>query len=219
MLSIEQFGANKAIFRKNFSNHIVENNNKVTNGIYEYFYQDNIVFECEFIDGLIHGEVSEYSQDGTLLSEGFYTRGKKDSLFKFYNAFGILIAEINYKDGEKDGKCVLYYTNGNVKSETFYTKNKKHGSFLEYYENGSTKFCANYVFDKIEGHATEWHEADLLNSNRFTSDNRKCKYGFVKSYKKYKFGKLNGYSSFYNKDSFLEKKELYMDGCIRKTCN
>ena len=211
MISVEQFGANKATFRKNFSNHIVENNNKITNGIYEYFLNENMVFECEFKDGLIDGECIEYSQDGTKLSEGFYTRGKKDSLFKMYNCFGILIAEINYKDGDKDGRCVLYHSNGNIKSETFYTKNKKHGSYLEYYENGSYKLCCNYVFDNIEGHLTEWYEADLSKSN--------IKYGIVKSYKKYKFGKLNGYSSFYNENSFLEKKELYMDGCIRKTCN
>ena len=134
--------------------------------------------------------------------------------WKNWNSFGFISKdEISYFAGE--------FSRLNLQSKKLdlFEIGFGNGSFLEYYENGSTKFCANYVFDKIEGHATEWHEADLLNSNRFTTDNHKCKYGFVKSYKKYKFGKLNGYSSFYNKDSFLEKKELYIDGHIRKTCN
>ncbi len=82
------------------------------NGYWEHkFPGGKISFEGSYIDGAPQGKHIYYSDKGYLIKEEYYSFGKKDGKWKWYDTFGNETATITYKDDKEikiDGKRIKY---------------------------------------------------------------------------------------------------------------
>ena len=67
----------------------------------EYYYNDNIRFEGEYLNGLKNGKGKEYNKYGDLLYDGEYLNGLRNGNGKEYNYAGNLIFEGKYLNGKR----------------------------------------------------------------------------------------------------------------------
>jgi len=79
-----------------------------TSGIYRAFYPDGrpLIFAV-YGFGSLHGDWTEYAEDGSITLKGQYRQGKREGLWAFRKE-GIIG---HYKNGEKHGKW-KYFVNG-----------------------------------------------------------------------------------------------------------
>ena len=66
----------------------------------EYDYDDNLIFEGEYLNGERNGKGKEYWK-GNLIFEGEYLNGKRNGKGKEYDEDGELIFEGEYLNGER----------------------------------------------------------------------------------------------------------------------
>ena len=85
-----------------------------------YDGQNNIVYELK--NG--KGKVIEYYFNEIIKFEGEYLNGKKNGKVKEYNENGKLIFEGEYLNGERNGKGKEYYSNGKIKCDGEYLEGK-----------------------------------------------------------------------------------------------
>ena len=67
----------------------------------KYFYDYDLLYEGEYINGERNGKGKEYSLNNKLLYEGEYLNGKRNGLGKEYDKNGNLIYEGEYLDDKK----------------------------------------------------------------------------------------------------------------------
>ena len=132
----------------------------------EYYNDDKIVFEGEYINGKKNGYGKEYSFDGKIISEGSYKSGLKNGKFKEYYNDGKIFFEGEYMNGkewnskvyDKDGNIIYEKKNGegigielsysdNIEFKGEYSNGLKNGKEKEYYEEGKLFFEGNYLND------------------------------------------------------------------------
>ena len=101
--------------------------NCLKNGnIKEYDYYNNLIFEGEYLNGKRNGKCKEYDKDGKLIFEGEYLVGKR------WNGIGkgkgnFLSFEGEYLNGEKwngKGKEYIYCSHGRPYYEIEFKKGK-----------------------------------------------------------------------------------------------
>ena len=74
-------------------------------------YNDELLFEGEYLNGKRNGKGKEYNEEGKLIYEGEYLNGKRNGKGKEYDEYGALIFEGEYLNGEKwNGKGKEYTT-------------------------------------------------------------------------------------------------------------
>ena len=98
-------------------------------------YNDDLIFEGEYLNGRRNGKGKEYNEEGNLIFEGEYLTGKKwKGIEKEYDEYTkILIFECEYKNGERKGKGKEYdkYNEELLFSGT-YLNGKRNGKGEEY---------------------------------------------------------------------------------------
>ena len=142
---------------------------KLTNSINgkgkEYNYDDNLIFEGEYLNGKRNGEGKEYYNNGKLKYEGEYFNDKRNGKGKEYYYNGKLKCDGEYLNGiELLG--TEYDANGKIKNqfnkvkgigktyklfrlyEGEYLNGKRNGKGKEYYNNGKLEFEGEYLDDK-----------------------------------------------------------------------
>ena len=132
----------------------------------EYSYDNKLIFEGKYINGILNGKVKEYYFDGQLKFEGEYFNGYKwngkeydknrniinelkngKGYIKIYNENKIQF-EGEYLDGEKNGKGKEFYGNGMLKFEGIYKNGEKNGYGKEFDINGFLIFEGEYLNGK-----------------------------------------------------------------------
>ena len=112
-------------------------------------YNDELLFDGEYLNGNRNGKGKDYDFNGKLLFLGEYLNGKRNGKGKEYNYNGSLIFEGEYLNGEKNGKGKEYDYNVNFKFEGEYLKGKAwNGKGKEYNEDGKLIFKGEYLNGK-----------------------------------------------------------------------
>lgn len=88
--------------------------------------------------------VFETGKRGNVTVSGNMKNGKKEGLWKYFDATGRLVMEEHYKDGKLDGIFRSYYINGQLFGFGNYSEDKRNGEFLIFKEDGSMKETRMY---------------------------------------------------------------------------
>jgi len=205
-----------------------------------YYYENgNISSEGFLINGKPNKYWVAYYESGIKKSEGNRKNFLLDSLWRFYDDNGGLSYEINYKENKKEGIYRYFNKKGRVFKEEKYINDKKEGKSYQYFtEIKDTLFKVKKMIPFKNGnenglaiqYAEDGRIIQLFNyKNGFLTSKEKInqkdesgiKQGLWKSYfpnmrlkteKRYKDGKLNGYFKTYNKNGELMSAILFING-------
>ena len=83
----------------------------IYNPYYKDEYNDELLFEGEYLNGLRNGKGKEFDDYGKIKFEGEYLNGKKNGKGKEYYENGSLEFEGEFLNGERNGKGKEYYEN------------------------------------------------------------------------------------------------------------
>ena len=181
---------------------IHETNNKAK--IYSA-YNDELIIECEYLNGKKNGKCKEYDYNGTLRFEIEYLNGEKNGKYKKYDEEGNLIVKAEYLNGKSNGRYKEYYRNGKLRMENEYV-------------NG--KFMNVLYYDKYSGIINELHDG-----NGFIKEkNQEGQISFKVEYANGIIRKITGYydngklkvEEYYNEGNKINKiKEYYKNGQLK----
>ena len=101
-------------------------------------YNDEIIYEGEYLNGRKNGKGKEYYDNSVLKFEGGYLNNKRNGKGKEYYDNGVLKFEGEYLNGKRNGKGKEYYHDGNLKFEVEYI-NGKIWNIKEYDEDKNIK--------------------------------------------------------------------------------
>tara|TARA_R100000808_G_scaffold8850_1_gene24746 strand:+ start:55 stop:615 length:561 start_codon:yes stop_codon:yes gene_type:complete len=87
-------------------------------------------------DGLRHGPLEAYYENGQLMARGSYSNGEPDGPWERYHENGQLLGRSSYSNGEWDGPYEQYYENGQLSSRGSYSNGERDGPYEDYDENG-----------------------------------------------------------------------------------
>ncbi len=85
-----------------------------------------------------------FSSKDTLISEEYYSKGKKNGLSVNYYLNGIIAEKLYYVNGIRHGECLKYHESGALNLRASYVNGQLDGSFEAYYENGNAEFIGQY---------------------------------------------------------------------------
>ena len=109
----------------------------------KYDFEGNLINECEYKNGLEHGNEKEYYKSGKLKFEAKYLEGEKIQIKKYYENGNIQL-EIKYKKDSDKGKGKEFYENGKIKYEGEYCYESRYGEGKEYNDEGKLIFVGYY---------------------------------------------------------------------------
>ncbi|WP_108423681.1 toxin-antitoxin system YwqK family antitoxin [Flagellimonas amoyensis] len=98
-----------------------------------FWANGQVISDCTYVNGELHGQCISYEEDGSLWLENNYVNGKNHGPYKRYK-WGVLKEEGYYENGLKDGFW-RSYENGHapktVTAEGNYVKGQKEGRWKE----------------------------------------------------------------------------------------
>ena len=97
-----------------------------------YYYNDNLVYEGEYLNGKRNGKGKEYNYNDNFIYEGEYLNGKRNGKGKEYNFDIELIFEGEYFNGKRNGKGKEYNFNNELLFEGVYFNGKREGKEYNY---------------------------------------------------------------------------------------
>lgn len=125
-------------------------------GEWNWFYSSGKPLRKEFfIDGLADGMLTEYDEDGNIITEGDYIEGKKEGLW-FYKV-GDNTDEGEYAEGLRNGTWKSYYADGLLHFEGKFVDDLPNGEHTWYWDNGRIKQQGRYVMGQKTG---DWNKYD-----------------------------------------------------------
>ncbi len=73
------------------------NEDKKRNGLWKSYYRDGVLWsQGDFVNGIREGITITYFASGKKYYEGYYTKGKKSGMWKFWNEQEELVKETDY---------------------------------------------------------------------------------------------------------------------------
>jgi antitoxin component YwqK of YwqJK toxin-antitoxin module len=106
-------------------------------GKWIYYFADGkrVFSEENYVDGVLHGVVKNYYDNGNLTEETYYKDGKKHGTSKIYTESGILIEDVNYENGKLNGLAKYFDIKGVIKEKGMYADGERKGKW-EFYIDG-----------------------------------------------------------------------------------
>jgi antitoxin component YwqK of YwqJK toxin-antitoxin module len=106
-------------------------------GKWIYYFADGkrVFSEENYVDGVLHGVVKNYYDNGNLTEETYYKDGKKHGTSKIYTESGILIEDVNYENGKLNGLAKYFDIKGVIKEKGMYAYGERKGKW-EFYIDG-----------------------------------------------------------------------------------
>lgn len=170
-----------------------------------YTYKDNLptaetIFnlsgkEVEKADSTNNTFISkDYYSNGVLRIEGGMKNGKRNGLWRTYNANGILTSELTYVDDDLSGPQKTYYLSGTVHEEYYCDSNKINGLYKEYHKNGTLKSQSWFINDLQQGEYFNYFKNGKVQDSGFLNE-----------------GKHVGTVTLFNYDGTLNEQLTYND--------
>lgn len=118
--------------------------------------------EQHYLDGVLHGPVSFFAEDGQLLARSWYVHGIQQGKAWFYYNSGEVYSIQRFQDGVWNGIQQFYYKNGILKSLLNYSQGQLDGEVSLYYPSGLKKRMLNFSNGKRHGYERLWNEKAAL---------------------------------------------------------
>ena len=121
-------------------------NNKPITGVY-HRYSDTmqLMDEIYYVKGKISGLYQSYNKDGIVVLRGQFLNGVPHGKVVLYYDNGNEKEVSFYKDGKLAGGRLFYYKSKGLMRKESYKNGLKNGVFEEYYKNGAVKWSFSYV--------------------------------------------------------------------------
>ncbi|MGH1366497.1 MAG: toxin-antitoxin system YwqK family antitoxin [Calditrichia bacterium] len=124
-----------------------------------FYHNEQMRKRVVYLNGKEHGPTASWYESGQLQSEGRYTEGTSDSLWRWYDKDGNKRVEVVFDHGKKTGIETQWYPNGQEKFITTYSdEGKQTGTHKGWYENGQLKFVTSYVDGFRDSLYVAWFE-------------------------------------------------------------
>ena len=168
-------------------------------------YNDELIIECEYLNGKRNGKYKEYDINGILRFEIEYLNGKKNGKYKKYDEEGNLIVKAEYSNGKSNRRYKDYYEKGKLRMECEYV-------------NG--KLMNVLYYDKNSGIINEVHEGNgiIKEKNQEGQTLFEVEYvnGTIKKMKHYyDKGKLKVEEYLNERNNINKIKEYYKNGQLK----
>ncbi|MGB5820467.1 MAG: hypothetical protein WBG90_13365 [Saonia sp.] len=115
----------------------LNSNQQLDDKYYRYTYQDKLLVECTYSNGILKGKYNTYDSKGNILTDLFYKKGKATGKFFEYDGSRYDI-EYHLKNDVKDGALIKYYV-GEVKEKGYYKNDELDGEYFIYHVGGGLK--------------------------------------------------------------------------------
>lgn len=112
-------------------------------GYHKIYENDKLIEHGIYKKDKLHGEVINYTSNGSIRSKYNYKRGKLHGTQYTYDEYNI-IEEKNFKDGVRHGKDLKYHLNGELWVSCYYDQGSRHGTYKEYDESGKLIISRDY---------------------------------------------------------------------------
>lgn len=187
-----------------------------------------------------HGRWVEFYPNGIIKSEGYYTNGLKNGIFKTFDKEGNLLDIQKYKDGEletgAEAAVILdirntYYPDGSVQSTGGYVDGKKEGMHRQYSTTGEItggivyrrgEKVAEGIIDEKGNYQGYWKlyypsgelkaEGNYIDSKKDGEWTYYHRNGQIEHHAKYFEDLPQGAWTWYYSDGKLRRKEFYRKG-------
>ncbi|MCC8089023.1 MAG: toxin-antitoxin system YwqK family antitoxin [Rikenellaceae bacterium] len=168
------------------------------NGTYKEYHNNNLITEGNYTNGVPDGMFKDYYPDGeTLKTERPITNGKVNGLVRNFRTDDGVESEKSYKNGVEDGIDRLYNSEGVMVRDCNYKDGKPEGRQDEYFTSNRDNYrkISNYKDGLLTGEYSE------------TLDN-----GVVRLEGNYVEGQKDGKWTVRRKEGIPEKEENYKAG-------
>ena len=194
-----------------------------------------------YSEGILNGEMKEWTYDGEVRVIGNYTNGLKEGKEIMYWANGNTQTDSEFKNGEEVGIRTSYHENGKIRNtltfrphpkgevirdytnykdgtleeERFYKDGMDNGRWKYYYESGNKKEEREFKDDKKNGEWLQWYE----------NGNKKAVFNFIDDKKDgkcihwYENGQIEEEESYKNGISFGQSLNWYENGQLKQETN
>jgi len=126
-------------------------------GEWLWYYSDGGLLSKEtYSDGLLDGMSFNLSIAGDTVECGTFVAGEEEG--KWYYVNDSVRTEGNYSEGKKEGVWKTYYASGKLKSYHSYFNNEFDGKMVEYWENGAKKQESTYINGLLNGNEYKYDE-------------------------------------------------------------
>jgi antitoxin component YwqK of YwqJK toxin-antitoxin module len=128
----------------------------------EYFPDSTLKLEQYFLDGILHGPSTYYSNQGNILSQNWFFKGLQQGKAWRYYPDGTLASKQGFHDGQWEGTQEYFYSGGSIKSFLTYSKGLLNGVVRLFYPDGKLKREVNFINGKRQGYDRLWDEIGLM---------------------------------------------------------
>ena len=182
-----------------------------------YYPSGKLRAEVVYDHGILHGKKGHYREDGVVLEEGFYKKGKLEGIYQCRDPAGML-TRISYVNNKKEGAFTIFYPDGKTKAlEATYHKGCLEGELKEYTQEGELISVIPYKHGKKEGMAKGFIQGVIATSALFTQDLREGEMiqyypnGQVKKITPFKNDKREGEEIAYHKNGTIVQRNVYKE--------
>lgn len=127
-----------------------------------FYPNQNKKFEQNLLNGELHGPVTYYKMDGTILAQSWYVHGKQQGKAWFYYYSGELYSLLSFRDGTSEGIQYYYYLDGSIRTSISYSNGELDGVVQLFYPNHKMKREQHFVKGKLHGIERMWNDSGLL---------------------------------------------------------
>ncbi len=196
------------------------NNAPYTGVTYDYFDNNTLQQEINWLNGILEGTKTEYFPGGLVRAKINFKSGKRHGPFIFYHENGEVRLRGNYFEDALDSTINAFYSNGNPKYVHNYDKGVMVGELITYYKNGNIEQKTMLKNEKPHGLMLTYYEAGNLrmqtNHNEGIRDGQFLRYhltGLIAEEGYYKNGFQDSISRYWdNVFGTLMKEEYYKMG-------
>ena len=121
-----------------------------------YYENGNLLSKEIYSAGLLDGENFSLSINGDTLECGTFVDGQEEG--KWYYINDSVRTDGNYSEGKREGVWRTYYASGKLKSYHSYSNNEFDGKMMEYWENGAKKQESTYINGLLNGNEYKYDE-------------------------------------------------------------
>lgn len=114
------------------------------------------------LNNRLHGPVTYYKEDGSILARSWYVNGNQEGKTVFYHVNGQVHSIRRFLHGQSEGIHEYYYPNGQLKSLLPHSKGKLNGMIRLYYPNGNRKREMHFENGLRHGIERLWNSKELL---------------------------------------------------------
>ncbi|MCF8426078.1 MAG: tetratricopeptide repeat protein [Bacteroidia bacterium] len=181
------------------------------------FYANGKVFsKGDYFMGYRHGNWEYYWPNGKLNIKSTYYHGDREGVNEIYNFFGERTKSFGYKDNQNHGKNIWYYSNGKIETESEIFEGERHNATKYYTNTGEIREIRYYEYGKLIGYSYLGKDGKLMDTIYTPSGDAVIKSYFpngnMASSYEIKNGVYNGVYKIFYADGKLQEERLYEFG-------